>query len=92
MGPEAKLQQKILKWLRSRPGSFTRKWAQGPYSGAGMPDIHHLEGGVPWYIEVKAPGCKPTPLQVRCMKDLEAAGARVLVAWSLDDVKEAFAR
>lgn len=86
-GPEAKLQAQILKYLRSRPGSFTRKLAMGPFSGRGIPDILHIEQGRPLLVEVKAPGGKATPLQIQCLRELHAAGAVAFVAWSLEDVK-----
>ena len=40
------------------------------------------------FIEVKVPGNKPTEVQVRKMKELEAHGARTMVVHSLEELQE----
>jgi hypothetical protein len=41
------------------------------------------------FIEVKTPGNKATPLQTEVMKELEAHGARCIVAHSIEEVEAA---
>lgn len=50
----------------------------------GWPDLQAVRGGETVYIEVKAPGKQPDPLQVLRHQQLRAAGARVYVT---DDEK-----
>lgn len=41
-----------------------------------------------YFIEVKAPGNKPTRLQLLKMEELEQKGARCFVAYSLEDIQK----
>ena len=84
---EATIQKAILRWLRTRPRSFTVKLAAGPYSVPGLPDVLHLEGGQAYFFEVKAPGGRATPLQVSTLEQLALAGAVVALVRSVADVK-----
>lgn len=84
-GLERDIQRAVLAYLRSRPGSFTAKLAAGPYSLPGLPDILHLEGGRAFFLEVKRPGSKPTPLQAATLERLQTAGALAAVVTSLDE-------
>ena len=84
---EKEIQAAILKYLKGRPGGFSVKLAAGPYTLPGLPDILHVEGGVPYFIEVKRPGGKPTKLQAAVMDKLSAAGAVVAVATAVEEVK-----
>lgn len=83
---EKDIQKSILTQLRKRPGSFTVKLAAGPYSLPGLPDILHIESGVPYFFEVKRPGGKATPLQEQVMEQLRCAGALVYVVTGWDEV------
>jgi hypothetical protein len=57
------------------------------YQMAGVPDWHILLTGIPFYIEVKAPGRLPTPLQRHMMKQIALAGGRVGVVHSVNELK-----
>lgn len=87
---ESTIQQAILRWLRTRPQSFTVKLAAGPYSAPGLPDVLHLEGGRAYFFEVKAPGGRATPLQVATLEQLAKAGAVAALVRSVADVKAIF--
>lgn len=59
-----------------------RKRHGGPFGTSGEPDIEGCINGVCIQIECKAPGNKPTELQVRRLKEWSDAGA---VAFWTDD-------
>jgi len=73
---EKVLQARIIKYFKEN-GFFVRKWHQGRYAGRGMPDIHALKNGKAFYIEVKCPGKKPTPIQLHTMEQLKQHGGVV---------------
>lgn len=84
---ESTIQQAILRWLRARPDSFTVKLAAGPYTVPGLPDILHVEKGRPFFLEVKRPDGRATPLQVATLEQLAQAGAVAALVRSVADVK-----
>ena len=51
----------------------------------GVPDRLCLKGGRAVFVEVKAPGCKPRPIQNRRIRQLRDHGFTVLV---IDQVKQ----
>lgn len=55
------------------------------FQQAGIPDILGCYTGLFIAIEVKCPGEVPTLLQGHCMKLLKKAGARVGVAYNVED-------
>lgn len=62
----------------------------GPSSG--WPDFLYLiPGGRPLFIEYKAPGNKPTPLQAHKIETLKGLGYDVMVADTADKAIEALA-
>lgn len=87
---ERDIQRAILALLRKRPKSFTVKLAAGPYSLPGLPDILHIEGGIPFFFEVKRPGGSTTKLQLQVMDKLLGAGAVVGVVTSTNEVELVF--
>jgi len=68
---ESAVESKVCKWARSR-GIIVIKLA-GP-ANRGQPDRMFLGDGKLVFIEFKAPGKKPTPLQFHWLKKLNAAG------------------
>jgi len=92
--PEYCLQVKLVSWARSEgldlisiPNSGRRSWAQGKKEvamglTAGVSDLFLAEpcgvyGG--FWIELKAPGKKPTELQLAWLQKMQRAG--YFVAW-----------
>lgn len=55
---------------------------------AGVPDRLCLRGGRVVFVEVKAPGKKPRPLQQRRMKQLREQGFTCLVIDSMHQIEE----
>lgn len=63
MGEEAKIEKDVCKYARSK-GCYVRKFSSP--SRAGVPDqLFITPAGVVFFIEFKAPGKEPTPLQAR---------------------------
>lgn len=58
------------------------------YGTAGIPDIIVCYRGKFIALEAKRPGGKLTKLQEKTIKDIRAAGGKVYVVMSVDEVKE----
>ena len=56
------------------------------FGAVGSPDIICVVKGQYVGIEVKAPKGKQNPNQIQFQQDLERAGGRYILAYSLDDV------
>lgn len=90
---EKEIEQKIIKAVRAR-GGICPKWISPGFSG--VPDrIILLPDGRGAFVEVKAPGEKPRPLQVSRHKLLRRLGFKVYVIdrdWQipmvLDEIEE----
>ena len=80
---EKGIEQKLVKAVKAA-GGMAPKFVSPGYDG--MPDrLVILPGGRMAFVEVKAPGKKPRPLQISRHKMLKRLGCRVFV---LDDVSE----
>lgn len=87
--PEGKIKSKLRRKL-----SQLDCWVYIPQAGAfgksGVPDILVLAGGTLFGFECKADAKKkPTPLQIKAMKDMTEAGAKCLVVCSDETIDEA---
>ena len=91
---EKKIQAEILEYLRGNHrkskqgigGWWINNHGGDPYMPRGIPDITGCYHGKFAAIEVKRPGETPTTIQKKTMGEIEAAGGKVIVAYSLDDV------
>lgn len=80
---EKQIEQKLVKAIKVAGGIALKLLCPG-YDG--MPDrIVLLPGGRIAFVEVKAPGCKPRPLQVSRHEMLRKLGFKVYV---LDDERQ----
>lgn len=80
---EKAIEQKLARAVRSCDGICPKLVSPGT---DGMPDrLILLPGGRIGFVEVKAPGKKPRPLQVKRQKQLRALGFPVFV---LDDPEQ----
>ena len=74
---EREIERKLVEAVR-KTGGLALKFVSPGWSGA--PDrIVLLPGGKAGFVEVKAPGKKPRPLQARRKKQLEQMGFKVFV-------------
>jgi len=86
---EGALKAAVLKRLndlkKHDPSLAFRKRLGTVLGTAGDPDIHGIWAGVPFEIELKAPGKSPTLLQLARLAEWARAGAVTGVARSLAD-------
>lgn len=74
----------IKRRLKKLPSMKVRK-RRGGMANAGEVDLYGSLRAIHFEIEVKAPGGKPTPLQLEKLREWKDAGAIVGVAWSAED-------
>ena len=83
---EKEIEQALVKAVRARGGTCPKFTSPGT---DGMPDrIVLLPQGRISFVEVKAPGKKPRPLQIHRHEELRNLGFQVFVLDSLDQIKE----
>lgn len=81
---EATVENRLIKRAKEL-GAWALKFL--PFSVAGMPDrIVLFPGGHIVFVELKRPGEKPRPLQLKRKSQLEKLGFEVQVLYSLDTV------
>jgi len=77
---EAEVIKRVQAWAKKEKMEYIRL-VLNPRVAAGWPDFMYLiPGGRPVFIEYKATGKKPTPMQRKRIKDLDALGYDVVVA------------
>lgn len=86
-GPEGKIQDAVLRYAKAEYNAVYKKNEVGRYFVAsGWPDVAFYPGqGRVFFVEFKAPGKEPTPLQQNKIDTLRALGYSVYV---VDDVAE----
>lgn len=81
---EKRIEQKLMMEVR-RCGGMALKFVSPSYSG--MPDrLILLPDGKVAFVEVKAPGKKPRPLQIKRHEMLRKLGFRVFVLDAASDI------
>lgn len=85
--PESKLSTRIMKAWRKQ-GAFCYKVHGGEFQMAGIPDISGVYGGLSVWCETKMPGNKTSLIQDVRINQLRAAGAHVVIAYSVTDATE----
>ena len=74
-----------LKKAIEKAGGFA--WKFNSSSRRGVPDrIVFMPGGRIWFVELKAPGKRPTLLQIKRKNQIEAMGFRVRIIDCLEEV------
>lgn len=86
MTTERAIVKAILAYLNSLPGCLARKRWGGGMGVAGDPDIDACIRGCSVQLEVKRPGERPTPLQLKRLEEWRRAGAVVAVVHSVAEV------
>lgn len=85
-GPETAIKKQIREYLRYN-GWFVRHHFAGLGSYVGMPDISATKAGITLEIEVKTPGKKQSPGQLRYEEDLQAHGGHYVLAQGYEDIE-----
>ena len=87
MTSERAVVKAILAYLNAIPGCLARKRWGGGLGVAGDPDIDACLRGRSVQLEVKRPGERPTPLQLKRLEEWRRAGAVVGVVTSVAATK-----
>lgn len=86
--PEGKIKRKLDKVLKQEGVWFFNPQA-GPFGRAGIPDKIACIGGKFVGIECKADKTKkPTPLQIKAMKEIEMAGGKCFLVYDDTTIEE----
>jgi hypothetical protein len=85
---ESALVRRILTALNVMKGCAVVKAHGSIYSTRGEPDLHGCYQGHAFFIEVKRPGGRATPLQMFRLDVWAKAGARVGIATSVEEALE----
>jgi hypothetical protein len=89
---EKDVRDKVMKWAKQHRLKSIRMFF-APGARAGWPDdLFLVEGGRPFFIEFKAPGKKPSPLQISRITLLKELGYDVEVHDDADAATEALTR
>jgi len=88
--PEKIWQTRIREKIKEMfPSCFVWKAAQGSYSQGGLPDLCAVIGGRFFGFEIKRPYFgRPTKLQLKTIKDIQAAGGQAYVVCWPEEVEE----
>ena len=87
MTSERAIVKAILAYLNGLPGCLARKRWGGGMGVAGDPDIDACIRGRSLQLEVKRPGEKPTPLQLKRLEEWRQAGAITGVVTSVEETR-----
>lgn len=96
MTPEGKIKNEICTWLETQRYrckfwvtqsiGIRGRTNNSRWSCKGVSDINGIWEGRPLFIEVKAPGNKPSDEQKEFLNDAKKHGAIAFVAYSLNEV------
>ena len=86
--PEGKIKRRLDTMLKRRKVWYFSPQS-GPFGKAGIPDRLAVVKGRLLGIEVKANKTrKPTPLQVKCMSDIEKAGGKCFLVYDDETISK----
>ena len=86
-GPEKRITDCILAYLRARPRTWRVKIWGGGFMVSGLPDVIGCADGKFFAFEVKIPGKTATPLQGATLAAIRRAGGIAETVTSLDQVR-----
>ena len=82
--PEAKLSKKIMKAWKDKGAWSFKVWGNA-HQLSGVPDIVGVYKGRFAACETKMPGNEPSKIQQHRIEQIEAAGGRCVVAYSVEE-------
>jgi hypothetical protein len=91
MQPEARIVRRIQQAIAEKGGRAFKihggaKGDEATYQEAGLPDLLVCYRGRFGGIEVKAPGGKPSRLQLHVLSEIEAAGGFTAIVTTVEEV------
>lgn len=81
---EGRIVAAIIGLLRAK-GAYCEKNHGSMFARRGRPDIEGCYKGRYFALEVKAPGGKPTALQLAALEEIKAAGGIAAVVYSIEE-------
>lgn len=100
MAAEKSFEDRLKDWLESEGiyplgtpkqdmttepcGYWEKRWGGGKYIKSGMPDMHIVVNSVSIEAELKAPGNKPSELQIQKLNQIDDAGCISVVLFPKD--------
>lgn len=92
MALESTITKSIQKYAQDH-GWWCLKIAGGAFQRPGIPDLLLVKDGRAVFLEVKRPGCHPTPLQTHVIGQIRTIGGAVAeVVCSKDEAVEILSR
>jgi len=86
--PEGRIKARLDKMLKAE-GVWYYCPQAGPHGVAGIPDRVAVVAGLFVGVECKADKTKkPTALQMKCMRDIEAAGGKCFLVYDNETIEE----
>lgn len=86
MDKEKLLKNKVIKYLKTIPDSFTWKISDNFYSG--IPDVFFVHKGRSMFFELKSDTGVVSDIQAWTIGEIHKAGMEAYIVYSLDDVKK----
>jgi hypothetical protein len=86
---ERSVETELVKQVKNLGGIC---WKFTVPSTAGVPDRIILYNGKTYFVELKAPGKKPRPLQLKIHRDMKKQGFPVTTIDNINDVHEFISR
>lgn len=93
MGPERKIQVKVIEYAKKEYGALCKKLESGKFASTGWPDYlivgrSHRHTPVVIFMEFKAPGKKLTELQYHFMVEIESRGFHYYTVFTVEGGKK----
>lgn len=85
---ERSLQDATIRWLNAQIATLARVNGPGPAHVVGDPDVYGCHDGIMFQIELKTEAGKVSRAQSLRLEEWNNAGAKTLVASSLEEVKD----
>jgi hypothetical protein len=83
---ESEIRAQVKEYLELQ-GWFVFYHLQGLGSYPGLPDLQAVKNGRTLYIEIKRPGGRQSEKQKKFQHNLEAAGAKYIIARGIEDIR-----
>lgn len=103
MGEEKNYENKIKRWLQSKGiyalgsvydpnkaiGYYEKRFGCS-FTPSGLPDMHICINGYSIEVELKATNGRPSPLQLRCIEQINTSGGKALLLYpkNFEEFKE----
>lgn len=84
MAQEKNLENRVKQYLKEQGCWYIKYWAGGGPTKSGVPDLLVCCNGVFMAVELKAPRGKPSDLQLRTLRRIQASGGLAVLLYPRD--------